>query len=65
MSKIKNTKQTQYLLIDWEDEDDIDDELLEENFEFSPLDEIESSQLYLLYTEFIKEYFILENKNTT
>ena len=65
MSKIKNAKQTQYLLNDWEDEDDIDDELLDENFECSPLDEIESSQLYLLYTQFMNEYIILESKNTT
>ena len=63
-SKIKNTKQTQSLLDDWIDEnDDEEDELFEESFECSAYDEIESSQLYSLYIQFMKEYIILEKKN--
>ena len=62
-SKIKNTKQTQSLLDDWIDEnDDEEDELFEESFECSVYDEIESSQLYSLYIQFMKEYVILEKK---
>ena len=62
-SSIKNTNQTQSLLNEWKDEDDFEDELLEQNFDFSTLDEIESSQLYSLYIQFMKEYIILEPKN--
>ena len=62
-SQLKNTKMVKSLLNDWEDEEDYEDELLENNFECSPLDEIESSQLYSLYIQFMNEYIILEKKN--
>ena len=62
-TEIKNAKQTQSLLYDWEDENDYDDELYYESFECSPLDEIESSQLYSLYIQFMNEYVILEKRN--
>jgi hypothetical protein len=62
-TEIKNAKKSQSLLSFWEDEDDYEDELLEDCFDYSSLDEIESSQLYLLYIQFMKEYIVLENKN--
>ena len=62
-SSLKNTNQTQSLLNGWKDEDDFEDELIVQNFDFSPLDEIESSQLYSLYIQFMKEYITLEPKN--
>jgi hypothetical protein len=62
-SNIKNKKQTQSLLKIWEDEDDCYDEYIEENFDCSPLDEIESSQLYSLYIQFMKDFIILEPKS--
>ena len=62
-SQLKNTKMVKSLLNDWEDEEDYEDDLLENNFECSPLDEIESSQLYSLYMQFMNEYIILESKS--
>jgi len=62
-SRIKNAKKTGNILDEIEDEEELEDELDEENFENSPLDEIESSQLYSLYYQFMKESIILENKN--
>ena len=62
-SKLKNTGVGESLLKDWEDEEDFEDDLLEQNFECSPLDEIESSQLYSFYQQFMNEYIILEKKN--
>ena len=63
-SQLKNTKMGKSLLNDWLDEDDEEeDELMQGNFDCSALDEIESSQLYSLYSQFMKEYIILESKN--
>ena len=62
-TEIKNANKSQSLLTIWEDEDDYENELLEDCFEYSALDEIESSQLYLLYIQFMNEYIILESKN--
>ena len=62
-SKLKNTDMGESLLNDWEDEEDYEDELLEQNFDCCPLDEIESSQLYLLYQKFMEEYIILKKRN--
>ena len=62
-SNIKNAKQTQSLLKKWEDEEDFEDELLEENFDYSPLDEIESSQLYSLFNNFMRDFIYLEPKS--
>ena len=61
-SQLKNTKIGKSLLSVWEDEEDYEDELIE-SFECTSLDEIESSQLYSLYSQFMDEYIILESKN--
>ena len=62
-SRIENAKKTENILDEIEDGEEFEDELDIENFDNSPLDEIESSQLYSLYYQFMKENIILENKN--
>ena len=62
-SRIENAKKTENILDEIEDGEEFEDELDIENFDNSPLDELESSQLYSLYYQFMKENIILENKN--
>ena len=62
-SSVKNAKKTENILEDLEDEEEYEDELVEDYFENKPLDELESSQLYSLYYQFMKNNIIFENKN--
>ena len=61
-SCVKNAKKVENILDDIEDEDYVD-ELEENSFENNPWDEIESSQLYSLYFQFMKKYIILEKQD--
>ena len=63
-SEIKNAKINENVLDNIDEEEDSSDELEEKNFESSPLDELESSQLYNLYYKFMKRNISIEkNKN--
>ena len=59
-SNIENASKCDNIFDDIEEEED---ELEEENFECLVWDEIESGQLYSLYSQFMKKYIILESKN--
>ena len=62
-SGVKNAKKGENILDDIEDEEMYVDELEEESFENGPLDELESSQIYNLYFQFMKKHIILEKQN--
>ena len=66
-SDIKNANINENILDNIDEEEDSSDELEEKNFESSPLDELESSQLYNLYYQFMKKNISFEknkeNKN--
>ena len=62
-SDVKNAKKGENIFEDIDDEEMMEDELEEEGFENGPLDELESSQLYSLYFQFMKKYIILEKQN--
>ena len=61
-SCVKNAKKVENIIDDIEDED-YEDELEENCFENNPWDEIESSNLYSLYFQFMKKYIILEKQD--
>ena len=61
-SCVKNAKKAENILDDIEEED-YEDELEENSFENNPWDELESSQLYNLFFQFMKKYIILEKQN--
>ena len=62
-SGVKNAKKGENILEDIDDEEMLVDELEEESFENGPLDELESSQLYSFYFQFMKKHIILEKQN--
>jgi hypothetical protein len=62
-SGIKNAKKGENLFDDFEENEDSEDGINTENFEFSHLDEIEAAQLYSLFFQFMKKNVILEENN--